>query len=156
MYKIGKVYIPGQVNYSKRCFIEFIFPYYYELGEGNYPQEDTGYTDTEYSHSPTHKAYYDDAIVIYAEVSKRLELIGQQSKLLLYCYNEQMDEFDIAKQQGIPVEVLLKKLRSMMRYITGYRRPEVDYGTWKKNGHIKYPTIEKIDRILANLIFERV
>jgi len=158
-------YKPSEIVYNRYQLTTFLLPNLSLLLSGDWPRESTGYTNTDYP-SPYRPsvAYYCNAIDISAEIDVRLKMIGDESDLLIQLY----ETYDLARETGtwldwdntlkayneaskrwhITPERAIRRANKMLRYISGVRRPEVNYETWKRNGQNKHPVYNLISSVL--------
>lgn len=139
-------YRPSEIIFNKYQLTTFLLPHLSELMLGNYPPEQTGYFG--YSSGHSNKSPYADAVEIGAEITARLNMIGERSDILIQIYELDWEDIQVAKYWHIDEERVKRLSIKMLRYITGKRRPEVDYNTWLKNGMNKYPAYNLINDIL--------
>ena len=89
------------------------------LGEGSWPPEhrETGYTDVGRMKSRSHRAPFETAAVVHAELDARIRACGQDGEMLLayHCYG--MEAIRIARLVKMDEERVMRRIKRALRYI---------------------------------------
>ena len=120
---------PGSIQWTQSQVL-WILEHYDELRYGNWPVEGGSYVDPAIAKpSPSRHAPYEAAILIHAEISRRLEDCGQDGAitLLYYAYGQSTEA--LANYFRLPAgviayraQIVLKRISRMEYRAGGYRR----------------------------------
>lgn len=134
-------YTPGQIKFSKRQVQNFILPWLDLLREGEWPSRPSCYVG--HDKRVRTQATFVVPAEVAAEMDERLKLCGREGALLERCYTEGERIEDIAKSILRDEHWVERRIGSLLRFVSGWRRPRVTYQEWLKKGKVKNPDKEE-------------
>ena len=122
-------YSPGSIVFTPKQTL-WILEHYDELRNGNWPVQAGSYVDPAIAKpSPSRHGPYEAAIIVHAEISRRLEDTGHDGAMVLmhYAYGQTVDA--IARYFRLDervvsyrMEIVLRRISRMEYRAGGYRR----------------------------------
>lgn len=119
---------------------EWVLWYLDYLREGYYPQEPSSYIGG--SHKKLARCPFEGAVLLSAEINRRLKRTGLDRLLVEEKYCKQLSESQIAQSLYMDEEVVYKRIRSAVSYIASGEVPRwintedrkgIDYREWVNN-----------------------
>ena len=122
-------YSPGAIQWTQQQTL-WILEHYDELRNGNWPVQAGSYVDPAIAKpSPSRHGPYEAAIIVHAEISRRLEDTGHDGVMVLlhYAYAQTVDAianyFRLDERAvSYRMEIVLRRISRMEYRAGGYRR----------------------------------
>ena len=122
-------YSPGSIVFTPKQTL-WVLEHYDELRNGNWPVEGGSYVDPAIAKpSPSRHAPYEAAIIVHAEISRRLEDTGHDGLMVLlhYAYGQTVDA--IARYFRLDERAVSYRMQMVLRHIS---RPNYWAGRYRR------------------------
>tara|TARA_Y100000310_G_scaffold205386_1_gene205727 strand:+ start:108 stop:539 length:432 start_codon:yes stop_codon:yes gene_type:complete len=130
-------YKPSDIRFRPE-HVAWALEHLQDLEEGYWPPDphDSGYTDV---HGPkrNHNAYFEQAVLLSAEINTRLAMCGTEGKLAKQCLAEGWDMQTLADLMHVDVYRIDTRVRRVVRYCSGWRRRRMVYSEFSRRSGIR-------------------
>lgn len=121
-----------EIDFSREQMIYFILPNLVLLREGEWPSRESSYYYPEYKGpNKSRCARFEKPELIAGEVDYRIDKLGKFWPIPTAIYTYMEEPLNLARRYRMTAEQFDRELKSIVKYISGYKRKKVDYRMWK-------------------------
>ena len=137
--ELDEWYEPKDLRFTKRQVREFILPWLPLFRSGDWPDQPSGYSDSQGRKVRT-SGPFTTPVEVAIEMDSRLDLCRHEGHLLIryYTYGHKLE--NIAQSLRRSEQWTERRLGSLLRFVSGWKRARVTYQEWTRNGWVKDPS----------------
>lgn len=128
---------PGQITFTKEQ-VEFLLIYYELISQGNWPGDP--FKIQAETLSP--HAYFEAIVCVWMDFIPRFQATGRDGEMAVDFYAYQKDEGRLAQIYNCQYDLVGKRIRRAIRYISGKDRKDISYREFCQHRRHGFPHSE--------------